>query len=34
MWPLLDLVRAGTEAHTQGVIKIIFVANDDNHSPH
>jgi hypothetical protein len=32
--PLLDLVPASPEAHTAGVIKIIFVANNDNHSPH
>jgi hypothetical protein len=31
---LLDLVPAQPEAHTAGVIKIIFFANNDNHSPH
>jgi hypothetical protein len=29
---LLDLVPAGTEAHTTDAIKIIFVADDNDHS--
>ena len=32
VWPPLELVDAATEAHTANVIKIIFVANNDNHS--
>jgi hypothetical protein len=32
--PLRDLVAAGTEAHTAGVIKIIFLAYNDDHSSH
>jgi hypothetical protein len=33
VWSLLDLVPAQREAHTAGVIKIIFLAGDSSYQP-